>query len=116
MGAPAPLTFSNGLLPLALLILLAVILPAFLAGSTLSQRRLTGAMLVTTVVVWGAGAGVLALQYWQANGAVLAGVAAYFARSAAMGLLYGPVLALVWLIRAQGIERRRGLLMREAGR
>jgi hypothetical protein len=33
-----------------------------------------------------------------------------------MGLLYGPVLALVWLVRAQGVERRRGLLMREVGK
>jgi hypothetical protein len=116
MGAAAPLTFQNGILPLGLLILLAVFLPALLAGQTLSQPRLAAAMLVTAGVVWLAGAALMALQTWQANGALLAGVGTYFRRSLLLGLLYGPVLALVWLMRAQGIERRRGLLMTEVGR
>lgn len=111
MGGAAPLTFANGILPLAVLVALAVLLPALLAGVTLSQRRLAAAMLVTALVVWTAGAGLMALQYWQANGGLVSGIWAYFERSALMGLLYGPVLALVWLVRAQGIERRRGLLM-----
>ena len=113
MGGADPLTFTGGILPLTVLVALTVLLPALLAGATLSQRRLGAAMLVTAAVVWMAGAGVMALLYWQANGGLVAGVWSYFERSAVMGLLYGPVLALVWLIRAQGVERRRGLLMRD---
>jgi len=109
-----PLTLSNGIVPLAVLIALSVLLPVLLAGQTLSQRRLAAAMLLTALLVWVAGAGLMAWQYRQINGTLLAGVWAYFERALLLGLLYGPVLALVWLIRAQGVERRRGLLMRDA--
>jgi hypothetical protein len=115
MDSPAPLTFSGGILPLTLLVGMAVILPALLAGPTLSQGRLTLAMLVTAALVWMAGAGLMAGAYWQANGRLAAGVWSYLQSSSVMSLLYGPVLALIWLIRAQGVERRRGLLMRDQG-
>ena len=110
-----PLTLTNGILPLAVLIGLSVVLPVFLAGQTLSQLRLATAMLATTGLVWLVGAGLMAWQYSQINGHLMAGVWAYFERALLLGLLYGPVLALVWLIRAQGVERRRGLLMRDKG-
>lgn len=110
-----PLTLTNGILPLAMLIGLAVLLPVVLAGRTLSQRRLALAMLATALLVWGAGAGFMAWQYSQINGRMTAGTWTYLERALPLGLLYGPVLALIWLIRAQGVERRRGLLMRDKG-
>ena len=109
------LTLTNGFLPLAVLLVLAVGLPAVLAGSTLSQPRLAAVMIVTGLSLWSLGAAILAFQYDRANGALTDGLWVYFQRSSLMGLLWGPVLAVVWLMRAQGIERRRGLLMREGG-
>ena len=108
-----PLTFTCGILPLTLLILLAVILPAILAGQTRSQIRLTLAMLTTTALVWVAGAGIMAWSYYQANGSLSAGIWPYFQRALPLGLLYGTVIALIWLVRAQGVEQRRGLQMRD---
>ena len=110
------LTPTNGIVPLAVLIALCVLVPLFLARQTLSQRRLAAVMLLTALLVWMAGAGLMAWQYRQINGNLLAGIWAYFERALPMGLLYGPILALVWLVRAQGVERRRGLLMREMGK
>ncbi|MBC7478499.1 MAG: hypothetical protein H7317_10450 [Pseudorhodobacter sp.] len=110
-----PLTFTNGILPLALLIALAVGLPMVLAGRTLSQRRLAVAMLVTTLLVWIGGAVLMAWSYYQANGRLDAGYASYFQRALPLGLLYAPILTLVWLVRAQAVERRRGLQMRDRG-
>jgi hypothetical protein len=106
------LNLGNAFLPLALLVLLAVGLPAMLAGPTLSQGRLAWVMVGTGVVVWIVGAGMMALLYAQVNAGAVGGVGFYLSRSAMMALLWGPVLALVWLMRAQGVERRRGLLMR----
>ncbi len=57
----------------------------------------------------------MAWQYGQANGGMADSWWGYFQRSALLGLLYGPVLALVWLMRAQAVERRRGLLMQDEG-
>ena len=109
------LNLANGILPLAVLLALAVVLPAVLAGQTLSQGRLALVMMLTGLVVWGVGAGLMALLYAQINDGRFAGVWPSLERSALMGLLWGPVLALVWLIRAQGVERRRGLLMGRGG-
>lgn len=114
MGDLLRLNLTNGILPLAVLVLLAVVVPAVLAGPTLSQGRLAVAMGVTLLVVWGVGAGVMAWLYARVNGGAFPGVWASLQRSALMGLLWGPVLALVWLMRAQGVERRRGLLMGRA--
>lgn len=110
-----PLTLTNGILPLLLLIGLSVVLPMLLAGPTLSQRRLGLAMLGTAVLVWAAAAGVIAWQYNQANGGFGGSIWVYFQRALVLGLLYGPVLALIWLVRAQAVEKRRGLLMQDKG-
>ena len=110
-----PLTFTGGMLPLTLLIVLAVILPALLAGQTRSQTRLTLAMLTTAALVWIAGAGLMAWSYHQANGSLSGGTLSYFQRALPLGLLYGPIIALIWLVRAQGVEKRRGLQMRDGG-
>jgi hypothetical protein len=82
-----------------------------LARQTLSQGGLALAVGITALVVWGAGAGIMALLYAQINDGAWPGVRAALERSGLMALLWGPVLALVWLMRAQGIERRKGLLM-----
>ena len=105
------LNLTNSILPLAVLVLLSIGLPALLAGATLSQGRLSVAIGVTAVVVWAVGAALLAALYAQVNGGAEAGVWHYLRRSALLGLMWGPVLGLVWLLRAQGVERRRGLLM-----
>ena len=105
------LNLTNAILPLVLLIALTVALPAVLAGATLSQGRLAVVVVLTGLVVWGVGAGVMALLYAQINEGIWPGVRASLERSGLMALLWGPVLATVWLIRAQGVERRKGLLM-----
>ncbi|MEO8242608.1 MAG: hypothetical protein ABI832_09850 [bacterium] len=115
MAGPEPLTFANGLLPMAVLVALSIGLPALLAARTLSQQWLAVVMCVTGLVVWAVGAAIMAWQYGRANGAMTDGVWSYLQKSALLGLLYGPVLALVWLMRAQGVERRLGLLMQDKG-
>ena len=110
-----PLTFTNGILPLTLLTLLAILLPMILAGPTLSQQRLTLAMLATALLVWTAGAALMAMQYYQSNGSLSTSPIEYFQRALPLSLLYGPVLALIWLIRAQAVEKRRGLQMQDEG-
>ncbi len=105
------LTLGNAILPLAVLVALCIALPALLARQTLSQGGLALAVAVTALAVWGMGAGIMAVLYAQINDGVWPGVRAALERSGLMALLWGPVLALVWLMRAQGIERRKGLLM-----
>ncbi len=105
------LNLTNSILPLAVLVAMSIVLPAMLAGSTLSQGRLALAVGVTALVVWAAGAAVLAALSAQVNDGALAGVGQYLQRSGLLGLMWGPVLALVWLMRAQGVERRKGMLM-----
>ncbi len=111
MGDLLHLNFANALLPMAVLIGLSIAVPALVAGDTTSQRRLTVAMLATAVLVWVTGAAIMALLYAGVNAGELGGAWRYFERSGLMGLLWVPVLGLVWLIRAQGVERRRGLVM-----
>jgi hypothetical protein len=109
------LTLSNAILPLTALLLLVVGLPAMIARQTLSQGTLAVAILLTAAVVWAAGAVVMAWLYAAINDGVFPGVGASLERSGLLVLLWGPVLALVWLLRAQGVERRRGLLMGRGG-
>ena len=109
------LNLANAFLPLTLLIMLAIGLPALLAGPTRSHWRLALVMVGTGLVVWAVGAGLMAWLYAQVNGGAFGGIGFYLGRSGMMALLWGPVLALVWLMRAQGVERRRGLLMRGGG-
>jgi len=115
----SPLTLSNAILPMLVLVALTIALPMLLVGPTLSQGRLALGMGATGLTVLAVGAGLMVWVYGQENGGVAAEVqgglsrAGFFlGRSALMGLLWGPLLAVVWLIRAQGVERRRGLLMK----
>ncbi len=109
------LNLTNSILPLAVLGLLVLGLPAVLAGATLSQVRLASVMVLTFVVVCAAGAGLMAVLNAKVNGSEYGTSLQILARSAPLSLFWGPLLALVWLMRAQGIERRRGLLMGRGG-
>ena len=105
------LNFANGILPLTILLVVAVALPAVLAGQTLSQGWLAVSIVLTGLVVLATGAAIMGVLYARLNGGAFPGLWPSVERSALFALLWGPVLALVWLMRAQGIERRRGLLM-----
>jgi uncharacterized membrane protein YbhN (UPF0104 family) len=108
------LNLTNAILPLALLLGLCIAMPALFAGETLSHRTLALAILATAAVAWASGVAILAWLSAQVNAEI--GTAwSYFRRSGLLALLWGPVLALVWLVRAQGVERRRGLLMGRGG-
>jgi len=107
------LNLANTALPLALLLALALALPWLLAGGTMSQPRLALAILATALALWLAGAALMALLYARINHGATGGLAASLDHSATLSLLWGPVLLVVWLMRAQGVERRRGLLMKD---
>ena len=115
MNGIGPLTLWNGILPLLGLIAVALSLPAVMAKDTVSQRRLAGVIGVTGAAVWALAAADVAWGYYHLNHTLDAGLLVYLRGGALMGLLWGPVLALVWLMRAQGVERRKGLLMRNEG-
>ena len=110
-----PFGLADAILPMLALLAVVIGLPGLLvAKDTLSQRVLAGAMAKTAVVTWVVGAVLMAVLYGLINdGAAPARLGFYLGRSALLGLLWGPVLALVWMLRAQGVERRRGLLMRD---
>ena len=110
-----PFGLADAILPMLLLLAAVVGLPWLLvAKDTLSQRVLAGGMLKTALVTWVLGAVLMAVLYAMINdGPPDLRLGFYLDRSALLGLLWGPVLALVWMLRAQGVERRRGLLMRD---
>ena len=110
-----PFGLADAIQPMLLLLAAVVGLPWFLvAKDTLSQRALAGGMLKTALVTWVLGAVLMAVLYAMINdGPPDLRLGFYLDRSALLGLLWGPVLALVWMLRAQGVERRRGLLMRD---
>ena len=117
MSAYMPFGLADAILPMLLLLAAVVGLPWLLvAKDTLSQRVLAGGMLKSALVTWVLGAVLMAVLYAMINdGPPDLRLGFYLGRSALLGLLWGPVLALVWMIRAQGVERRRGLLMRDLG-
>ena len=115
MGNYGPLNLTNGILPMAVLVALAVGLPALFVRKTLSQRRLAWVMVGTGLVVWMVGAVLMEMLYTSVNFGRPVDFRYALGSSLMTALLWGPVLALVWLMRAQGVERRRGLLMRGGG-
>jgi hypothetical protein len=116
---PEAITLQNTILPLGLLMALVILLPWALAGGTLSQARLAGVIALTGLASVAAGALWLAFEAWRLHGGwpELSHVGDLLRRSTWFAMFWGPLLALVWLVRAQGIERRKGLAMgREDGR
>ena len=100
---------------------LAIGLPQVFARGVVSQRALAWGIGRTAVICLVAGVAVLFAQY-----AVLApgqgrllmadplGRLGFFVgQSLRAGVIWGPILAVLWLIRAQGVEERRGLLMED---
>ncbi len=120
-----PVGWLNTALPLAALAGLALLLPEVLAPrGNLSQRRLGLAVAATAGLVWLAGAALFAALYAAAGadvgGALAAGpgatAALFLLRSAGAGLVWLPLVGLVWLIKAQAVERRRGEAAAREGR
>lgn len=105
------------LLPLLGAVVLTLVLPALLVPrNTLSQGALARGVVATAVVILLAGAGLFAGLY-LAGGKPVAELAAaapvwtavyFLQRSALLALFWGPLLALVWLVRAQAVNHRRG--------
>jgi hypothetical protein len=110
---PEAITFQNTLLPLGFLMALVILLPWVLAGAKLSQSRLAVAIVATALVAFAAGGIWLAFEGWRLQGTwpEASRLGELLRRSGWFAMFWGPLLALVWLVRAQGIERRRGLAM-----
>lgn len=103
----AEIGFANTFLPLAGLVALALLLPLWtVPKGTRSQGRLaTGMALAAGLTFFGALGLFAGLHAGAGNAVRLGGVA----RAAVMSALaWGPLWALAWLARAQGVEKRRG--------
>ena len=101
-------------LPLVVLVGLAVVVPVVAVPRlAMDQGRLALGMVLAAVVVFVAAVGWFWAFHWSAGdgfrwGAVL--------RPALMtGIAWGPVWALVSLVRAQGVEARKGAAAARAG-
>ncbi len=125
MNAPAPIGFTNTGLPLTLLLAGAILLPRLYAGpATLSQARLAAAVALSAATLVLAGGVIFALVY-VAGGVSLAGpfsadptgmIGFFMGRSLGAALFWGPILVLVWFVRATGGERRKGQEIARRGR
>lgn len=106
--------WANAFGPLLGLAVLALALPFItVSRATRSQRRLAGGMLATAGLTFAAGAALFTLLYARAGNAMGLNVLRPALLSA---LVWGPLWALVWLVRAQGVEKRRGEDMIRDGR
>ncbi len=114
---PQAFGLVNGVLPVAGLMAMAALLPMLFAGWIGErQGRLALVMLFTAGAVLVVGAALLAFLTISQNATATEDPLTYLARSAMMAIGWGPIWALVWLIRAQGVETRKGLKMQhEAG-
>ena len=100
---------------------LAVALPLIFARRAMTQGALARGIGWTALICLIAGALVLFAQYaLLAPGQErllmadpLGRVGFFLGQSVRAGVIWGPILAVVWLIRAQGLEERRGLLMED---
>lgn len=110
----------NSILPLVGLCALVAWLPGWIAGrGSLSQARLSRAVGVTALVALVVGAVLAAGLYAAINPGVWEQVLAapveragfFLGRSALFAMLWGPVLGLVWLVKAQELNRRLGMKM-----
>jgi len=94
-------------LPLAALTALALLLPLVtVPRATRSQRRLALGIALSAGITLVAGAGLFALLYGAGGGAPR--LAAVLRGSGLAALVWAPLLALSWFVRAQGVEARRG--------
>ena len=94
-------------LPLAALAALALLLPLLtVPRATRSQRRLALGIGLAAAITLLAGAGLFALLYGRGGDAPR--LAAVLRGSGLAALVWAPLLALSWFVRAQGVEARRG--------
>ena len=111
-----PIGWWNTGFPLVLLGGLAVVVPRLFVGQTRSQRVVMLAILASVGVLLVVGALVFMGLYgwrgvgvWAALGVAPVATGWFFLRlSGFAAMLWGPVLALVWLGLAQGVEKRKG--------
>jgi len=103
----ADIGLVNTFLPLAGLVALALLLPmGVVPRGTRSQARLALAMVLAAGLTFAAALGLFAALHAGAGNAVRPGGVARAAGLSA--LAWGPLWALAWLVRAQGVEARRG--------
>ena len=120
LGDTLATNFWNTALPMIALGAIAALLPNLLARKgNLSQPALFRAVLASAVLTLIAGALLAALLYARINHGVLSQFLAapveragfFLGRSALFAMFWGPVLAFVWLVQAQEVNRRLGLKM-----
>jgi hypothetical protein len=107
--------------PALILGALAVGVPLVFARGAMTQAALARGIGVSALVCVGAGGVVLFAQYTllsPGQGRLLmvdplGRLGFFLGQSLRAGVIWGPILAVVWLIRAQGVEERRGLLMED---
>lgn len=100
---------------------LAVGLPLIFARRAMTQRASARGIGWEAVICLIAGVFVLFAQYAllsPGQGRLLMAdplgrFGFFLGQSLRAGVIWGPILAVVWLIRAQGVEERRGLLMED---
>jgi len=101
-------------LPLVVLTALAVGVPAVaVPRGVMDQGRLAVGMALTALVVFAAAGGWFAVFHWRAGDGFRWG--AVMGPALMTALAWGPVWALVWLVRAQGVEARKGAAAARAG-
>jgi hypothetical protein len=100
---------------------LAVGLPLVFARQAMTQGALARGIGLSALVCLTLGVVVLFAQYAllaPGQGRLLMSdplgrFGFFLGQSLRAGVIWGPILAVVWLIRAQGVEERRGLLMED---
>lgn len=111
-----PIGWWNTGFPLVLLGGLAAVLPRVFVGQTRSQAVVLLAILASAVVLLAVGAlvfmglyGWRGVSVWAALGSAPMATGGFFVRlSGFAAMVWGPVLALVWLGLAQRVETRKG--------
>lgn len=106
--------FWDTYVPLVALVALAVALPAVtVPRGVMGQGRLALGMALVALALLALAAAWFQAEHWRAGDAFRLGAVL---RPAAMSaIVWGPVWALVWLVRAQGVEARRGRAAARAG-
>ncbi len=110
----AAIGWVNTVLPLALLVLLTLALPVLtVPRGCMDQRRLALGMGLAGALVFVCAMALFALFHLAAGGPMRLGALPGPALMTAIA--WGPVWALVWLLRAQGVEARKGAAAARAG-
>lgn len=114
VDAGGAIGWVNTFLPLVLLVALTLVLPLLtVPRGVMDQRRLALGMGLAGALVFISAMGLFALFHVVAGGTVRLG--ALPGPAALSALVWGPVWALVWLVRAQGVEARKGRAAARAG-